>query len=141
VSTFVPVCQVADFRGRETILLVEDKFKIRYLISTALRARGYNVLEATGAAEALALYELDPVSIQLLLTDVIMPRGSGSELSKQLTTLRPTLKTLYVSGHPDWKLREEGVLEPGVAFIQKPFIDEDLARKVRETLDEKSSGP
>jgi two-component system cell cycle sensor histidine kinase/response regulator CckA len=67
-----------------------------------------------------------------------MPRGSGSELSKQLTALRPTLKTLYISAHPEWKLHEENVLELGVPFIQKPFLNEDLARKVRETLDEKS---
>lgn len=137
----VPVTQVPDFRGSETILVVEDKAPIRHLISTTLRARGYNVLMATGAAEALALYKLDPVSIQLLLTDVIMPRGvSGSELSGELTALRPTLKTLYFSSHFDSTLQEKGFLTQGVPFIQKPFTPEALAKKVRETLDAKPSG-
>jgi CheY-like chemotaxis protein len=111
---------VADFRGTETILLVEDKPQIRHIIQTGLRARGYTVLVATGAAEALALYKMDPVSIQLLLTDVVMPRDalSGSDLSKELTARRPTLKTLYISAHPDWMLEDEGILTLGVPFIQ-----------------------
>jgi CheY-like chemotaxis protein len=132
------VSQLPDYRGTETILLVEDKFGIRHLMSTALRARGYTVLEATGSAEALTVYQLDPVSIQLLLTDVIMPRVSGPQLSNELTALRPTLKTLYVSGRLEEELHDIGLLQQGAAFIQKPFTPEALARAVRSLLDARS---
>ena len=102
---------------RKTILVADDEAIIGSFVKQVLERAGYNVLLANDAAGAMALYEKHQAEVALLLTDVIMPRGSGSELSKQLTALRPTLKTLYISSHPEWKLHEENVLELGVPFI------------------------
>ena len=99
-----------------------------------LKIRGYEVLEAPGPLEALALFEKHSDRIDLLLTDVIMPVMSGRELYEKIALLRPDIKTLYVSGYTDGKIDETGKLPAGVDFLQKPFTPEALAKKVARIL-------
>jgi two-component system cell cycle sensor histidine kinase/response regulator CckA len=122
-------------RGGETILVVEDEEEVRKLAVQFLQKQGYKVLEATQGMEALLICEQHKESIHLLVTDVVMPGMSGRELSERLTSLRPEIKILYMSGHTNSAIFHHGVLEPGVILLQKPFTLEALARKVREVLD------
>jgi len=123
-------------RGSETILLVEDEPSLRSLAAEILRNQGYEVIEASGGDEALRLSEQGATSkIDLLLTDVIMPGMGGEVLAERLKAARPGIKVLFVSGHPDDAIARDGVIEPEVAFLQKPFTPVALARKVREVLD------
>ena len=120
--------------GGETVLLVEDADGLRALVHRMLTGMGYTVLVAANAKDALALFERHP-SIDVILTDVVMPGGSGPELTKRLITQRPGLKVMYMSGYTDEAIVHHGVLEPGIVFIHKPFTADTLARKVREVLD------
>ncbi|MCS6806929.1 MAG: response regulator [Acidobacteriota bacterium] len=123
-------------RGVETILLVEDEPSVRELASHILRQLGYTVLEAESGEQALSLVQQrEQTPIHLLLSDVVMPRMSGRELMQKLHALRPELKVLLMSGYADEAVARHGVMEPGVAFLQKPFSPEALASKVREILD------
>ena len=125
-------------RGSETILLVEDEDSLRELAHEILGGLGYKVLEAGTGRAALELAERHPGPIDLLLTDVIMPGMSGRELAAELLASRPGARALYMSGYTDDAIIHHGVLEPGLAFLQKPFPLEALARKVREVLDQAS---
>ena len=122
-------------QGSETILLVEDEEGIRLLVLGILRARGYTVLEARGPHEALEISKKFDGLIHLLFTDVVMPQMGGREVAEQITSARPSTKVLYMSGYTDHAIAYHGVLDPGVAFLQKPFTPEALAQKVREVLD------
>jgi two-component system cell cycle sensor histidine kinase/response regulator CckA len=122
-------------RGSETILLVEDQDEVRRLARRVLEARGYVVLVAASGAEALQVAGAHAGPIQLLVTDVIMPAMSGREVGLLIAPTRPEMRVLYLSGYADESIVHHGVLEPGIAFLQKPFTVEALARKVREVLD------
>jgi CheY-like chemotaxis protein len=122
-------------RGSETILLVEDQEQVRVVAEGILKRNGYRVLVASGAGEALLLGEKHSDIIELLLTDVVMPQMSGAELAKRIATTRPETKVLCMSGYTDDSVVRHGVLESGMAFLQKPFTPESLIRKVREVLD------
>jgi CheY-like chemotaxis protein len=104
-----------------------------------LEAKGYNILEAQDGMEALLVSRQHQAPIHMLLTDVVMPVMNGRELAEQLAQLHPTMKILYMSGYTDDTVVRHGVLEEGVAFLQKPFSPEALARKVREVLDSRES--
>ena len=121
--------------GSETILLVEDEDIVRGLARKILEHAGYHVLEVTRGAEAISLYLNSPQSIDLLLTDVVMPETSGKEIAERLTECRPKLKVLFMSGYTDEAIVHHGVLDSNVEFLQKPFTPSDLTRKVREVLD------
>jgi len=122
-------------RGHETILVVEDEDIVRALSTEILKDQGYRVLAATNGEKGLRLVkEFDGV-IDLLITDVVMPRMSGRELAEQVATIRPDTRVLYMSGFTDDAIVRHGVLDDGVFFIQKPFSPDALAIKVRSVLD------
>jgi two-component system, cell cycle sensor histidine kinase and response regulator CckA len=121
--------------GTETILLVEDEDAVRSMVGKILKNKGYTVLEARQGNEAIDICERTEGSIDLMVTDVIMPHMSGRELAARLASMRPDMGVLYMSGYPDNTIVQHGVLEPGTAFLQKPFTINALEHKVREVLD------
>ena len=124
--------------GSETILLVEDEEVVRGLARKILEQAGYRVLDVTRGAEAISVYSAPSETIDLLLTDVVMPETSGKEVADRLTANHPGLKVLFMSGYTDEAIVHHGVLDSHVEFLQKPFTAAALARKVREVLDSKN---
>ena len=121
--------------GSETVLVAEDEDAVRQIIERALQARGYRVMVARNGSEALALAGRHAGQIDLLVTDVVMPDMNGRVLSQRLMDVRPAIKTLYLSGYTDDAILHHGVLQEGVAFLQKPFSLGALARKVRDVIE------
>jgi two-component system cell cycle sensor histidine kinase/response regulator CckA len=122
-------------RGSETILVVEDEPALREMTCVLLEDAGYTVLESSGVEHALETAKDVRRTIDLLLTDVVMPRLDGRELANQMVALRPNLKVLYMSGYTDDVILHRGVSTQGALLVQKPFTKSTLLRKVRETLD------
>jgi CheY-like chemotaxis protein len=121
--------------GSETILLVEDDVSLRHLALRVLRRAGYTVLEAQSSRQAIALGASHSDRIDLLLTDVVMPDLSGRAVAERLATHRPDLRVLYMSGYTDDDVMRRGITAVQTQFIQKPFLPDDLLRRVREALD------
>ncbi len=121
--------------GSETILLVEDEDMVRALAKDILKMNGYKVLEAAHGNAALDLSRAYDGPIALMLTDVVMPSMNGHELYERLAPLRPGIKVLYMSGYAESGIVHDGAIDPGTAFISKPFTPDALAARVRQILD------
>src|SRR6266850_1965707 len=127
-------------RGTETVLLVEDAAAVRAVAKQVLERQGYTVLQAPDGELALHVAHKHRGPIHLLLTDVVMPVLGGRRLAEQLALVRPDMKVLYASGYTDDSIVRHGILEAGIAYLQKPFTPDSLARKVREVLDAPRTG-
>ncbi len=121
-------------RGSETVLLVEDDEMVRALAQAILERYGYHVLAARNVHDALRFAQEGSAQIRLLLTDTIMPGMNGPELAKQIQSIRPEIKVLYMSGYTDKVISCTASFEPETAFLQKPFTPQTLTRKVHEVL-------
>jgi PAS domain S-box-containing protein len=124
--------------GSETILVVEDQDEVRRLVREVLGRSGYTVMVASDPDEALSVLANASAPIHLLLTDVVMPKMSGRELSRICYARYPELRVLYMSGYPSGAVGQDGLLEPGLALIQKPFAGPVLLQRVRAVLDSPS---
>jgi len=124
----------APLRGTETILVVEDEARVRKLVCQVLTAHGYEVLEAVRGEQAIRSAAKYKGRIHLLLADVVMPEMSGPRAVEQIRALHPGIKVLYMSGYTDEAIVHHGILDSGQPFLQKPFLPNTLARKVREVL-------
>ncbi len=122
-------------RGAGTVLVVEDDEQLRRLTHRALDAQGYTVLVADRGATALDIARRHKGEIDLLLTDVIMPDTNGRKLAETIQAARPGMRVLYMSGYPDGAIASHGMLEPGVAYLAKPFTTDAITRRVREVLE------
>jgi two-component system, cell cycle sensor histidine kinase and response regulator CckA len=138
VDAIRSILPLANLRGSETVLLVEDDDQVRVVARGILRRNGYQVLEARNAGEALLHSEGHAGVIHLLLTDVVMPQMSGPELAKRLAIARPDMKVLCMSGYTDDSIVRHGILEAHIAFLQKPITPETLTTKVRQVLESPS---
>jgi two-component system, cell cycle sensor histidine kinase and response regulator CckA len=122
-------------KGQETVILVEDDPAVRALSRQVLTRHGYVVLEAKDGSEAIRICQQYPGTIDLLVSDVVMPIMSGLQVAQRLRQMRPRLKTLFVSGYPDDALDAHGVLKAEITLLPKPFTPSALANKVRSVLD------
>jgi CheY-like chemotaxis protein len=125
----------AEIAGAETILLVEDDVAVRALATRSLRAHGYQLLEARDGLEAIRVAAAHQGPIDLLLTDVVMPRMGGRALAETLRQQRPTTRVLFMSGYPDDEVLRRGVQQDPLSFLEKPFTQATLGAKVRAVLD------
>jgi two-component system, cell cycle sensor histidine kinase and response regulator CckA len=121
--------------GSETILLVEDEKSVRDLLARVLRRKGYNVLIAENAGEALLLHEEHGTRIQLVVTDVVMPHMAGTKLVERISAERPDLRVLYVSAYPESYLSSEDRHSLGISYMQKPVDPTAFVQRVRQILD------
>lgn len=129
--------QPGSFRGSETVLLVEDDEQVRNVACAILSRSGYHVLEAATGGDALLICEQHEATIDVLVTDVVMPRMSGRQLWERLAPLRPEMKVLFMSGYTDDAIVRHGVLSSELAFVQKPLMPGPLLMKLRGVLDER----
>jgi PAS domain S-box-containing protein len=125
--------------GAETILLAEDEASLRRLIARMLTQHGYDVIAAETASDALRIAEREPDRIELLLTDLVMPEMSGRALAERIGRVAPGTPVLFMSGYSDEAVTRNGSLEPGAAFMEKPFTGDELAAKVRQMLGSRTS--
>ena len=137
IKTNKPEKAREDLQGSETILVVEDEFMVRELVCDTLRTSGYTILEAANGKQAIEVFIQNNHKIDMILTDVIMPEMSGRKMIETLTQTHPDVVALYMSGYTDDAIIKHGVLEPGMAYIQKPFSPKGLIEKVREVLEDK----
>jgi two-component system cell cycle sensor histidine kinase/response regulator CckA len=136
-NSLTPPAETAGLtQGAETILLVEDDALVRGLAVRVLKQQGYRLLEAANGHEALTLVEQYGPEIRLMISDLVMPGISGKILAEQLHLSHPQIKVLFISGYTDDVISHHGILEPGIHFLQKPFLPVKLAQKIREILDD-----
>jgi CheY-like chemotaxis protein len=120
--------------GSETILLVEDDMRVRGAAERVLRSRGYTVITATDGANALTVAAQHSGEIDLMITDLVMPVMGGRALAEQISSVRPGMKVLFMSGYTEDAAARSSLMDPGAVFLSKPFTPDSLTAKVRETL-------
>jgi CheY-like chemotaxis protein len=130
-----PKLASGEARGDETVVLVEDEPLVKNVVSEVLRKNGYQVMEFINGREALARVKRHGGLIHMLVTDVVMPGMSGIELARHLVLGHPEMRVLFISGYTDDLVGRHGALQPGRAFLQKPFTPDALLRQVRGLLD------
>ena len=123
------------FNGTENILIIEDSEGVRKMTCTALKRRGYQIYEAKDGEEALQKITNFEGTMDLLITDVVLPKMNGKELADKIKKLKPDIKIIFMSGYTDETIVHQGILEAGIEFIQKPFSPNKFAEKVRQILD------
>lgn len=133
-SEFTSSRPISSFRGTETILLAEDEASLRTLTRNTLELCGYKVIEAKDGVDAIEMSGQYQGDIDLLLTDVVMPGVGGRALAQELQLRRPGIKVIYMSGYTGQTVGSQGPIDPGSAFVSKPFTRDVLARKIREVL-------
>jgi CheY-like chemotaxis protein len=133
-SAAVSDASVIAHTGTETLLVVEDAPMILRVVRDFLQKLGYRVIGAGDGAEALEVAAKAQLPVDLLVTDVVMPKMGGKELAARLKETHPRVKVLYMSGYAENAIAHQGVLPQGVNFIEKPYSLSDLARRVREVL-------
>jgi CheY-like chemotaxis protein len=126
---------VRDGSGTETVLLVEDHPEVLRLARDILRQKGYRLLDAPNGAEALTVAAGHAGVIDALVTDVVMPGMNGRELAARLLKLRPQVKVLFISGYAADAFGSDGVLDPGMAYLAKPFTAAQLTLKLRQVIE------
>jgi PAS domain S-box-containing protein len=148
IKVYLPRCEASEAprpaasamnappNGRATVLLVDDDPHVAAAARRALERAGYMVLAASNGREGLRVAEIHGDTLDLLVTDLVMPEMGGKELAERLRTHRPTLKILFMSGYTDKSIASGGVMPPNTGFVEKPFTVEQLMRRLREILDE-----
>ena len=129
---------LASVSGRETVLVVEDEDGVRHLLTQVLERKGYRVLEACNGEQALQIYQELNQEIDLVLTDIIMPKMGGRTLAEEVRRIKPAAKIVFMSGYTDDVISGAGPLGPGTTFLQKPLRWDTLAARVRDVLDSSS---
>jgi len=124
-------------QGSEAILVVEDEADVRSYLVETLRDLNYRVREASDGSEALALFDTDPLRVDLLLTDIVMPGMNGRQLADELRRRQPELKVLFMTGYSRDAVVHQGRLDSGVSLLQKPLSQSLLAAKIRDSLDQR----
>jgi signal transduction histidine kinase/CheY-like chemotaxis protein len=127
--------------GSETVLVVEDEDQVREIVGHILRGAGYSVIECQNPEDAISRAGSPGATIDLLITDVVMPKTSGVDLSRRIQEFFPGLKVLFMSGYTESSIAHHGVLEAGMSCLSKPFTPGDLLRMVRQVLDDENGGP
>ncbi len=131
----LPREQLRPAGGTESVLVAEDEPSLRRILVRTLRKAGYTVLEASNGEDALLKLQSWPGTIDLLLTDVVMPQMGGVELARRVVERHPRVRLLYASGYTENAIVHQGSLDPGIVFLQKPFTPDDVLRRVRQVLD------
>lgn len=127
---------IQSIQGTEAILVVEDDDLVREVVANSLTTLGYSILEAKNGEDALRYFKKErKQSIDLIVTDIVMPQMSGGEFIKQLRKKDNNTKVLFISGYTDNAVVHHGILDEGIPYLQKPFTMNDLGKKVREVLD------
>jgi two-component system cell cycle sensor histidine kinase/response regulator CckA len=129
-----PPVDAQPLRGTETVLVIEDQASVRSLIERTLHRFGYTVIASATGSEAVAAALAHEGPLHVIITDVVLPGASGREAARRVLAVRPDARVLYMSGYTDDAIVQHGVLDPGLAFIQKPFTAEGLLRRIREVL-------
>ena len=127
--------QYSDFYGKETILLVEDNPQVLEFAFKTIKHYNYNVISASDGAEALKRIKEIKNSVDLLITDLVMPNINGKDLADKLVTINPKIKVLFISGYTNNQISKDGEIEAGVNLLNKPFSIVSLMKKIREILD------
>jgi DNA-binding response OmpR family regulator len=127
-------------QGRGTILLVEDESFLLEVTCEILESVGYRVLKTRNAAEAISAFRQCKAMVRLLLTDVVLPGQNGRDLAKELRSISPGLRVLFISGYPENVVTKNGIQEGGMSYLPKPFSLQSLTQKVRHVLDQEETG-